>query len=77
MYIVYIILKSRPVYLNGGHVLSDGLDDGRGLVAEDAGKKALGVVAVQRVDVGVAQGVGDHLDSYLACGGIILGKIGF
>jgi hypothetical protein len=39
----------------------DRLDDRARLVPEDAREEALRVVAVQRVDVGVAQRVGDDL----------------
>ena len=52
--------------LDRSDVLSDRLDDGRRLVTEDAGEEPLGVVAVQGVDVGVAERVGDHLHTNLA-----------
>ena len=52
--------------LDRGDVFSDRLNDGRGLVAEDAREEALGIVAVQGVDIGVAKRVRDHLHTDLA-----------
>ena len=42
--------------------LAHGLDDGAGLVPEDAGKETLGVLAAERVHVGVTESVAHHLD---------------
>lgn len=53
-------------HLDGGDVLPDRLDDGRGLVSEDAGKESLRIVSVQRVNVRVAERIGDDLDADLA-----------
>ena len=39
---------------NGGDACADGFDDSAAFVAEDDGEDAFGVVAVQRVGVGVA-----------------------
>jgi hypothetical protein len=47
--------------LAGRDALSDGLHDPRGLVSQDAGEESFGVVAVQGVSVGVAEGGGDDL----------------
>ena len=47
-------------------VFAHTLDDTSSLVAEDAGEAALGIAAVQSVDIGMAQGVRDNFDSDLA-----------
>lgn len=52
--------------LDGGDTLAEALHDGGGFVAEDAREEALGVVTVQCVDIGVAEGIGDYLDADFA-----------
>jgi len=49
-----------------GHTLSDTLDDGGGLVAKNGWELTLWVVAVQGVDVSVAERVRDDLYSHLS-----------
>lgn len=53
-------------HLDRRHAFAYRFHDGRGFVAEDGREQALGVVAVERVDVGVAESIGDHLHSDLA-----------
>jgi len=52
--------------LHGGDALPDGFDDAARLVSQDARKESLRVVAVEGVNVRVAQGVGHHSDADLA-----------
>ena len=52
--------------LDWSDVLSDRLDDGRGLVTQNTWKETFRVVSVEGVDVCVAQRVGDDLHTNLA-----------
>ena len=52
--------------LDARDALADALDDSRRLVAEHAREEALGVEAVERVGVGVAERRRDDLDAHLA-----------
>mmetsp|Transcript_8509 Transcript_8509/g.26329 ORF Transcript_8509/g.26329 Transcript_8509/m.26329 type:complete len:544 (-) Transcript_8509:763-2394(-) len=51
---------------DAGDTLAHALDHSARLVAQDAWEEALRIVAIQRVDIGVAQRVGHHLDTHLA-----------
>ena len=53
-------------HFDRGDALAHGLDDGAGLVPEDAGKEALRVLPAERVDVRVAQRVAHDLYTDLA-----------
>ena len=53
-------------HFDRGDALAHGLDDGAGLVPEDAGEEALRVLPAERVDVGVAQRVAHNIDTDLA-----------
>ena len=55
--------------LDRSHSISDGLDNCRGLMPEHAREQPFWVMAVQGVDVGVAERVGDHLHADLTRGG--------
>ena len=55
-----------PKKIRFSHPLPDRLYDGRGLVPQDGGEEPLRVVPLQGVDVGVAEGVRDHLHANLA-----------
>ena len=52
--------------LDGCDTLAHALDNGAGLVAKDARELALGVGALPRVHIRVAQRVGDHAHAHLA-----------
>ena len=54
---------------DSSYVFAHTLDDTSSLVAEDAGEAALGIAAVQSVDIGMAQSVRDNFDSDLAFSG--------
>eukprot|EP01043_Picozoa_sp_COSAG02_P012465 COSAG02_NODE_481_length_21461_cov_43.885597_4_plen_327_part_00 len=51
---------------DGGNTLANALDDGAGLVAQNAWEEAFRVVAIESVNVSVAQRVRDDLDTNLA-----------
>mmetsp|Transcript_38837 Transcript_38837/g.98569 ORF Transcript_38837/g.98569 Transcript_38837/m.98569 type:complete len:356 (+) Transcript_38837:211-1278(+) len=51
--------------LHRSHALANGLDDGAGLVSQDAGEEALRIGTAERVDVGMAESVADNLHPHL------------
>jgi len=57
--------------LHSGDSFTDGFNDTGGFVTENAGEKAFGVVAVKSVDIGVAEGIGEDLESnFTGLGGL-------
>jgi len=57
--------------LNAGNSLTDTFNNTGGFVTQDTGEETFGVVAVKGIDIGVAEGVGEDLESdFTGLGGL-------